>query len=85
MSVELIALSFGMAVQLAVWIYWGGRISERVNGFQLRISQLETQALATVAVAATQATSIAVLGSKMDGIKSSLDSVMLNMDGRSHA
>lgn len=82
---ELIALAFGMCVQLAVWVYWGGRISERITGFQQRITQLEGQMTATVGVSATQATAIAVLGSKMDGIKTSLDTVMLNLDGHKNA
>lgn len=85
MTPELIALAFGMAAQLAMWIYWGGRISERVNGYQIRIGQLEVQMAASVAITGTQATAIAVLGSKMDGIKTSLDTVMLNLDGRKNA
>lgn len=80
-SPELIALAFGMVAQLAVWIYWGGRISERVSGFQVRIGQLEAQMASSLTVAGAQATAIAVLGSKMDGIKTSLDTVMLNLDG----
>ena len=70
----------GVVIQVALWIHWGGRFSERVDGHDKRIGVLEAGLYAVNQLASSHASSIAVQIAKLDNIKQTVDSVSLKLD-----
>lgn len=74
--------SVGVFVQIAMWIWWGGRMSQRVDDIQRRIDTQEIQAGAFAATQSQQKSDIAVLNAKLDDIRAGVDAVNRKLDKR---
>lgn len=75
----IIVATLGLVTQVGTWIWWGGRIDQKVEAHDLRIAAVEQraqqQADAKSIVDGVQTTQIAVITSQLEGIKQSVERI----------
>ena len=70
----------GVIIQVALWIYWGGRLSERVDGHDKRIGIVEAGLYSVTQIASGQTTNIAVQLSKLEYIKATVEEIKQKLE-----
>ena len=64
-----------LAVQVMLWVWWGGRMAERQDAIDKRLSTVEIWRDANTNIDAHQDTAIAVLDQKLTSIQASIDAI----------
>ena len=70
----------GVAFQLGLWIWWGGRMSERLENVDKRVAVQEAANTAQQQTDALQTRDIAVIGAKLDDVKAGVDAANRKLD-----
>jgi hypothetical protein len=65
----------GLLAQVGMWVWWGGKIDQRVETLEKSQQQSDVQALDKVNVDALQTMQIKVVETKIDNIKESVDRI----------
>lgn len=75
----IVVAVLGLITQIGTWIWWGGRIDERVEAHETRIAAVEQRAQqredAKSIIDGVQTTQIAVITTQLESIKSSVDRI----------
>lgn len=71
----LVVATLGLITQIGTWIWWGGRIDQRVMTLEQTQQRYQQREEAKMIVDGVQTTQIAVITSQLEGIKTSVDRI----------
>lgn len=78
----LIFTVLSILIQLALLVYFGGKLAQRVDGSEKRLNTLEGGLFTAVQNAAAQSSNIAVLTAKLDNIQLAVNEINRKIDRR---
>lgn len=81
----LIGVGASLLLQFGMWVFWGGRIAEKVETQGKRLDAQDVAIASQIVASSAQRTDIAVLSTKLDNIKSVVDTVNGRLAGATAA